>query len=109
MCILTQQTDLTATEYTAVTVDRQGHVIAARNPSTLDVNITKNAATADRLKERRRLSITGVTASNAFFDGSADVALNVTAVPANIVTESNDKQFVSKAQKDKIRCNFNRS
>ena len=96
------QTDLTATEFTAVTVDRQGHVIAARNPSTLDVNITKNAATADRLKERRRLSITGVTASNAYFDGSADVALNVTAVPANIVTESNDKQFVSKAQKDKL-------
>lgn len=96
------QTDLTATEFTAVTVDRQGHVIAARNPSTLDVNITKNAATADRLKERRRLSITGVTASNAFFDGSADVALNITAIPANIVTESNDKQFVSKAQKDKL-------
>ena len=95
-------TDLTATEFTAVTVDRQGHVIAARNPSTLDVNITKNAATADRLKERRRLSITGVTASNAFFDGSADVALNITAVPANIVTESNDKQFVTKAQKDKL-------
>ena len=96
------QTDLTATEYTAVTVDRQGHVIAARNPSTLDVNITKNAATADRLKEPRRLSITGVTASNAYFDGSADVALNITAIPANIVTESNDKQFVSKAQKDKL-------
>lgn len=96
------QTDLTATEYTAVTVDRQGHVIAARNPSTLDVNITKNAATADRLKERRRLSITGVTASNVFFDGSADVALNITAVPAGIVTESNDKQFVTKAQKDKL-------
>ena len=96
------QTDLTATEFTAVTVDRQGHVIAARNPSTLDVNISKNAASADRLKERRRLSLTGVTASNAFFDGSADVALNITAVPANIVTESNDKQFVSKAQKDKL-------
>ena len=96
------QTDLTATEYTAVTVDRQGHVIAARNPSTLDVNITKNAATADRLKERRRLSITGVTASNAYFDGTADVALNITAVPAGIVTESNDKQFVTKAQKDKL-------
>lgn len=95
-------TDLTATEFTAVTVDRQGHVIAARNPSTLDVNITKNAASADRLKERRRLSITGVTASNAFFDGSADVALNITAVPAGIVTESNDKQFVTKAQKDKL-------
>lgn len=96
------QTDLTATEFTAVTVDRQGHVIAARNPSTLDVNITKNAATADRLKERRRLSITGVTASNVYFDGTADVALNITAVPAGIVTESNDKQFVTKAQKDKL-------
>ena len=95
-------TDLTATEFTAVTVDRQGHVIAARNPSTLDVNITKNAASADRLKERRRLSITGVTASNAYFDGTADVALNITAVPAGIVTESNDKQFVTKAQKDKL-------
>lgn len=96
------QTDLTATEFTAVTVDRQGHVIAGRNPSTLDVNITKNAATADRLKERRRISITGVTASNVYFDGSADVALNVTAVPAGIITESDDKQFVSKAQKDKL-------
>lgn len=95
-------TDLTATEFTAVTVDRQGHVIAARNPSTLDVNISKNAASADRLKERRRLSLTGVTASNVYFDGTADVALNITAVPAGIVTESNDKQFVTKAQKDKL-------
>lgn len=95
-------TDLTATEFTAVTVDRQGHVIAARNPSTLDVNISKNAASADRIKERRRLSITGVTASNAYFDGTADVALNITAVPAGIVTESNDKQFITKAQKDKL-------
>lgn len=43
------QTDLTATEFTAVTVDRQGHVIAGRNPSTLDVDITKNAASADKL------------------------------------------------------------
>lgn len=95
-------TDLTATEFTAVTIDRQGHVIAARNPSTLDVNISKNAASADRLKERRRLSLTGVTASNAYFDGTADVALNITAVPAGIVSESNDKQFVTKAQKDKL-------
>ena len=96
------QTDLTATEFTAVTVDRQGHVIAGRNPSTLDVDITKNAASADKLKTARKFKFKGVTAADVSFDGTSDVTVNVTAIPANIITESEDKQFMSKAQKDKL-------
>lgn len=96
------QTDLTATEFTAVTVDRQGHVIAGRNPSTLDVDITKNAASADKLKTARKFKFNGVTAADVSFDGTSDVTVNVTAIPANIITESEDKQFMSKTQKDKL-------
>lgn len=96
------QTDLTATEFTAVTVDRQGHVIAGRNPSTLDVDITKNAASADKLKTARKFKFSGLTAADVNFDGTSDVTVNVTAIPADIITESNTKQFVSKAQKDKL-------
>lgn len=96
------QTDLTAAEFTAVTVDRQGHVIAARNPSTLDVDITKNAASADKLKTARKFKFNGVTAADVSFNGTSDVTVNVTAIPANIITESEDKQFMSKAQKDKL-------
>ena len=96
------QTDLTATEFTAVTVDRQGHVIAGRNPSTLDVDITKNAASADKLKTARKFKFKGVTAADVSFDGTSDVTVNVTAIPANIITESEEKQFMSKAQKDKL-------
>lgn len=96
------QTDLTATEFTAVTVDRQGHVIAGRNPSTLDVDITKNAASADKLKTARKFKFKGVTAADVSFDGTSDVTVNVTAIPANIITETEDKQFMSKAQKDKL-------
>ena len=96
------QTDLTATEFTAVTVDRQGHVIAGRNPSTLDVDITKNAASADKLKTARKFKFSGVTAADVSFDGTSDVTVNVTAIPANIITESEEKQFMSKAQKDKL-------
>jgi len=96
------QTDLTATEFTAITVDRQGHVIAGRNPSTLDVDITKNAASADKLKTARKFKFSGVTAADVSFDGTSDVTVNVTAIPANIITESEEKQFMSKAQKDKL-------
>ena len=96
------QTDLTATEFTAITVDRQGHVITGRNPSTLDVDITKNAASADKLKTARKFKFKGVTAADVDFDGTSDVTVNVTAIPANIITESEDKQFMSKAQKDKL-------
>lgn len=96
------KTDLTNTEFTTVTVDRQGHVIAARNPSNLDVNISKNAATATKLQTARKLKFKGLTAADVAFDGSSDVNIDVTAIPAKIITETDDKQFISKKDKDKL-------
>lgn len=102
-------TDLRNTEYTAVTVDRKGHVIAGRNPDTLNVNISKNAATATKLITARKLGLTGVTATAVDFDGSANVNINVTAVPAAIVTESESKQFITKSLKDKLESSLTAS
>lgn len=102
-------TDLSNTEYTTVTVDRKGHVIAGRNPDTLNVNISKNAATATKLITARKLGLTGVTATAVDFDGSANVNINVTAVPAAIVTESESKQFITKSLKDKLEYSLTAS
>lgn len=102
-------TDLSNTEYTTVTVDRKGHVIAGRNPDTLNVNISKNAATATKLITARKLGLTGVTATAVDFDGSANVNINVTAVPAAIVTESESKQFITKSLKDKLESSLTAS
>ena len=102
-------TDLRNTEYTAVTVDRKGHVIAGRNPDTLNVNISKNAATATKLSTARKLGLTGITATAVDFDGSANVNINVTAVPAAIVTESESKQFITKTLKDKLEATLSAS
>lgn len=47
---------------------------------------TGNAATATKLAATKNIDVTGVTATAAAFDGSADVAINVTAVPSSLLT-----------------------
>lgn len=47
---------------------------------------TGNAATATQLAATKNIDVTGVTATAAAFDGSADVAINVTAVPSSLLT-----------------------
>lgn len=99
------QTDISNTEFISVTVDRQGHVIAGRNPSTLNVNVSKNAATASKLVAAHNIGITGLTATAASFDGSTDVNINVTEIPAALITEDDNHKFLTKAEKERVVTN----
>lgn len=98
-------TDISNQEFMTVTVDRQGHVISGRNPNTLNVNITKNAATATKLAAPKNIGLTGVTATAASFDGSANVNINVTAIPAALITEDENHKFLTTAEKERIITN----
>lgn len=63
-----------------------GTVSDARLPSSISSDITGNAATATTLATARNIDITGVTASAQSFDGSGDISIPVTAVPASLLT-----------------------
>ena len=70
----------TAAVGTSTKFAREDHVHAA--PTA----VTGNAGTATKLKTPVDIGITGVTATAASFDGSEDVSIEITAVPATIVT-----------------------
>ena len=66
---------------TETTVARGDHV------HPLQTSVSGNAGTADKLKTARSIGISGgITATAATFDGSKDVNINVTGVPASIVS-----------------------
>ena len=53
----------------------------------LQTSVSGNAGTADKLKTARSIGISGgITATAATFDGSKDVSINVTGIPASIVS-----------------------
>ena len=70
-----------------VTYDAQGHV-TGKGTTTMTMpatptTVSGNAGSATKLANARNFSITGgATASSVSFNGTADVALNVTAVNA---------------------------
>ena len=49
-------------------------------------NTTGNAATATALETARTIGLSGVTATAASFDGTANISVEVTAVPASLVS-----------------------
>ena len=63
-----------------------GTVSDARLPASISSDITGNAATATILSTARNIDITGVTATAQSFDGSGDIAIEVTAVPSSLLT-----------------------
>ena len=84
--------DLTGQSYTQVVVDKQGHVVHGENPKNLQVSIAGNAATANRLKDSFKVTVSGdaiTTAAEAQTDGQNDITLDVDAINASaIVTDS---------------------
>ena len=84
--------DLTGQSYTQVVVDKQGHVVHGENPKNLQVSITGNADTANRLKDSFKVTVSGdaiTTAAEAQTDGQNDITLDVDAINASaIVTDS---------------------
>ena len=53
-------------------------------------DLTGNADTATKLATARSIGLAGIVANAVSFDGSADVTLTVTAVPANLLTGTID-------------------
>ena len=64
----------------ASSVSRSDHVHPAQT------TVSGNAGSATKLANARTIGLSGVTATGASFDGSADVTIEITAVPASIVT-----------------------
>ena len=54
--------------------------------STISGSINGNAATATNLSNARTIDVTGVTATGQNFDGSANIDIEVTAVPSSLLT-----------------------
>lgn len=87
---LTSTSKPTAGTYPKVTINAEGQVTAGiAKIEIADISDIGNAnvATAGKLATGRNISITGgATASATLFDGSADIALNVTAIDGSKVS-----------------------
>lgn len=70
----------TATQGTSNIAARADH----RHP--LQTTISGNAGTATKLQEPRTIGLSGVTATATSFDGSKDITIPITAIPATIIT-----------------------
>ena len=57
-------------------------------------NVSGNAGTATKLQNSRQIGLSGVTATPAAFDGSADATINVTAVPSSLLTGTIDDDIL---------------
>ncbi len=67
----------------------KGVVVRKNADGTVSINITGNAATADKLKTSRTITLTGNASGTAVFDGSQDVEINVSGVSGNAVKIAN--------------------
>ncbi len=95
--------NLTNNSYIQVKVDRDGHVIEASNPSSLNVSITGKAATADKLTTPVSIGFTGYTKGTPIsFNGSTPVNINITELAASVIKEDATHKFVTDAEKTKI-------
>ena len=70
----------TAAVGTGTTFARADHVHPAQT------TVSGNAGSATKLATARTITVSGVTATGASFDGSADATIAITAVPASIVS-----------------------
>ena len=95
-------TDLTTGSFSQVLVDREGHVVAGANPSSMDINITGTAAKAAALATPYKMKFSGITASESIIDGKTETVVNVTAIPAAIITEDINRNFMTPDEKAKL-------
>ena len=70
----------TAAVGTGTTWARADHVHPAQT------TVSGNAGTATKLQTARKIGLSGVTATAQSFDGSGDITIPITAVPADVVT-----------------------
>jgi len=70
---------VTAGTYQSVTVDAKGRVTDGTNPTSLDIDITGNAATATKLATARTIALTGAVTGSGTFDGSGDLSITTSA------------------------------
>ena len=67
-----------------------GTISDDRLPASITSNITGNAATATALATGRTIDVTGVTATGQSFDGTSNIDIEVTDVPASLLSGTID-------------------
>lgn len=87
---------------TAVAVNGSANV-NLKLPSSITATLVGNASTATKLQTARTIGLSGVTATTKSFDGSANITIPITAVPATLLTSksaiktseiTNDKHWI---------------
>lgn len=87
---------------TAVAVNGSANV-NLKLPSTITAALSGNASTATKLQTARTIGLSGVTATAKSFDGSANITIPITAIPATLLTNktaikaseiTNDKHWI---------------
>ena len=72
---------------TAVTTSVNGSAsVNLKLPSTIKASLTGNASTASTLATARTIGLSGVTATAQSFNGSKNITIPITAVPASLLT-----------------------
>lgn len=89
---------------TAVTVSVNGSANTnLKLPATIKASLSGNATTATKLQTARTIGVSGVTGTAQSFNGTANIVIPITAVPASLLTGksaikgseiTNDKHWV---------------
>lgn len=106
--------DIVASNGTSIVLDNgtngsdatfKGDIQNASGTTIVDVSAATfagNASTATKLAATKNIDVTGVTATAAAFDGSANVEIEVTAVPSSLLTGTIDVARVPDLEASKI-------
>ena len=106
--------DIVASNGTSIVLDNgtngsdatfKGDIQNASGTTIVDVSAATfagNASTATTLAATKNIDVTGVTATAAAFDGSANVEIEVTAVPSSLLTGTIDVARVPDLEASKI-------
>ena len=89
-----------------ITYDAQGH-ITGKGTTTMTMpaaptSVSGNAGSATKLATARSIGLSGVTATAQSFNGTADITIPITAVPASLLTGTIDIARIPKAALERL-------
>ena len=85
---VTIQDSTAAHSGTAISVNGSGN-INLKLPATITASLVGNADTATKLQTARTIGVSGVTGTAQSFNGTANIVIPITAVPASLLTGKN--------------------
>ena len=98
-----------------VKVDKLGHVVEGFNPESLNLDITGNATSADKLSSPRTIALNGGVTAEAttdfgeYSDYYADVNITVTSIDPNYIVQTETHRMVSDSQIQTFLDKYTRS